>query len=97
MGLWDGIMKCMKRWTVVFKALANTNRLKIIRLLSDGRRVSVGEIARVLRISFNCVSNHLVLLEELEVLESEGTAGHVFYFLNPRMPSDFSNIISFLK
>jgi DNA-binding transcriptional ArsR family regulator len=83
----------MKRWTIVFKALANINRLKIVGLLADGRKMNVGDIAAALKISFTATSNHLIMLQKLEVLEAEGKSGHVFYFLNPRMPRDFSRSI----
>ena len=40
----------MKRWTIVFRALANVNRLKIIKMLSSGRKMNVGDIANTLEI-----------------------------------------------
>ena len=83
----------MKRWTVVFRALANINRLKIIDMLSSGRKINVGDISRILRISFKATSNHLAILKNLDVLDTEGTAGHVFYFINPKMPKDFRKAI----
>ena len=82
-----------KRWTVVFRALANINRLKIIEMLSDGRKMNVGEISEDLGISFKATSNHLALLKNLDVLEAQGTAGHVFYSANPQMPNDFQKIL----
>jgi len=84
----------MKRWTVVFRTLANINRLKIIGLLSDGRKMNVGDIAESLKISFKATSNHLAMLKNLDVLEAEGAAGHVFYSLNPQMPNDFRKILN---
>lgn len=81
--------KNLKRWTVVFRALANINRLKIIKMLFDGRRMNVTEIADELKISFKATSNHLALLRNLDVLEAQGTAGHVFYSLNADLPDDF--------
>lgn len=89
-------MKNIKRWTVVFRALSNINRLKIIEMLSGGKKMNVGEIARVLKISFTSTSNHLAVLKNLDVLESQGTAGHVFYFINSHMPKDFGTIIKSL-
>jgi len=79
----------MKRWVVIFRVLANINRLKIIEMLSDGRKMNVSEISQVLKISFKATSNHLAILKNLEVLESQGTAGHVFYSLNAQLPADF--------
>jgi len=79
----------MKRWTVVFRALANINRLKIIKMLADGRKMSVTDIAGDLKISLKATSNHLALLKNLDVLEAEGAAGHVFYSFNKNLPRDF--------
>lgn len=83
----------MKRWTIIFKALSNINRLKIIELLRGGRQVAVGDIAVALRISITATSNHLIMLQKLDVLEAVGRDGHVFYSLNPSMPRDFSRAI----
>ncbi|OGZ33333.1 MAG: hypothetical protein A2174_00620 [Candidatus Portnoybacteria bacterium RBG_13_41_18] len=79
----------MKRWTLIFRALANVNRLKIIEMLSNNRRMNVGEISQTLKISFKATSNHLAILKNLDVLESLGADGHVFYSLNPQLPLDF--------
>jgi len=83
----------MKRFTVVFRALANINRLKIIKMLAGGRKINVGDIAEELKISFKATSNHLAMLKNLDVLEAEGADGHVFYSVNPQMPKDFQKII----
>ncbi len=83
----------MKRWTVVFRALANINRLKIIKLLADGRKMNVTDIAGNLEISFKATSNHLALLKNLDVLEAQGTSGYVFYSFNQQLPKDFQKII----
>jgi len=78
----------MKRWTQIFKALANFNRLKIIKLLSDGRALNVSDIAGEIGISLNATSKHLIILSNFDVLDSNGREGHVFYNLNPKMPLD---------
>lgn len=83
----------MQRWTVVFKTVSNINRLKILSLLSKGRSMNVGDIARALKISFTATSNHLVLLQKLDVLIAEGKSGHVFYSLNRNLPKDFSRVL----
>lgn len=82
-----------KRWTIVFRALANPNRLKIIEMLSRGRKMNVSDIAEALEISFNATSNHLILLKNLDVLDAQGKDGHVFYSLHPQLPKDFQKII----
>ena len=89
-------MNDMKRWTVVFRILANINRLKIVEMLSDKGKMSVGAIAENLNISFKATSNHLVMLKNLDVLEAQGTAGHVFYSINPQMPQDFRKVLDLI-
>ena len=85
-----------KRWTVVFRALANINRLKIIKLLHDGRKMNVTDIAGDIGISFKATSNHLAMLKNLDVVEAHGTAGHVFYSLNKHLPEDFRKVTEFM-
>jgi DNA-binding transcriptional ArsR family regulator len=87
----------IKRWTVVFRTLSNINRLKIIKMLSGGRKMTVGQIAENLKISFKATSNHLAMLKNLDVLEAQGAVGHVFYSVNPRKPNDFSKILNHLS
>jgi DNA-binding transcriptional ArsR family regulator len=83
----------MKRWSIIFKALSNVNRLKIIKLLSKSSSLSVGEIAEQIDISPKATSKHLIILHSLDVLESKGKEGHVLYSLNLRMPRDFYRIL----
>lgn len=84
----------MKRWTIIFRVLSNINRLKIIDILSSGKKKSVTEISKILNISLKATSNHLAMLKNLNVLESEGSAGHVFYWINKKMPGDFRIILN---
>ena len=86
----------MKRWAIIFRALANINRLKIIEMLSAGQKINVTDISDKLNISFKATSNHLAILKNLDVLEAHGTAGHVFYYLNPKIPADFKKTINFI-
>ena len=73
----------IKRYTIIFRALANNNRLKIIEILSrQNSKMNVGEISAYLSISFTSTSNHLAILKNLDVLETQGMEGHVFYSLN---------------
>lgn len=87
----------MKRWTIIFRALANINRLKIISILSDGRKMNVSDISRSLHISFKATSNHIAMLKNLDVIEPEGASGHVFYTINKNMPVDFKKILSNIR
>ena len=84
----------MKRWTQIFKALANINRLKIIKILSDRRKRSVTDISEKLGISLKATSKHLILLDNLDILENKGKDGHVWYYLNPDIPDDIKKVIN---
>lgn len=85
--------KNKKRWTVIFRAMSNINRIKIVEMLWSGAKISVTDIADSLKISLKSTSNHLAILKNLDVLESHGAEAHVFYFINPNMPRDFRDVI----
>ncbi len=88
----------MKRWTQIFKALANINRLKIIRLLANARPMTVTDIAEEIEISLKGTSKHLILLHNLDVLTATGKEGHVYYGYNDQVPADIKKILDiFLK
>ena len=78
----------MKRWTKIYKALANESRLKIIKFLSDGSQRTVTDIAVHIRVMMPGTSRHLSVLENVEILQNIGKEAHVFYYLNPKMPTD---------
>lgn len=83
---------------MIFKVLGNINRLKIIRLLSPGgRALNVSYIARELDISLKSTSKHLILLNNLDILNYKGQAGHVSYSINSDMPPDLRKVIKLLS
>ena len=86
----------MKRWSIVFKALNNINRLKVIALLTKRGELHVSDIADELKIAQKSVSKHLIHLQRLDVLNSFGRNNHVYYSLNPDMPDDFKRVIRLL-
>ncbi len=86
----------MKRWTQIFKALANINRLRIIRLLADGDERTGASVAREIHVTFKGTSQHLILFHTLDVLRNVGKAGHVFYSLNREMPADVKRAVDLM-
>jgi DNA-binding transcriptional ArsR family regulator len=84
----------MKRWTQIFKALANINRVRIIKILSERERRSVSQIAEELDISHKATSKHLIILHNLDVLVNKGKDNRVEYWLNPDMPTDIKKAIN---
>lgn len=83
-----------KRWVQIFKAMGNINRIKIIQMLAKPRAfMSVSQIAAALGVSLKSTSKHLIILTNLDLLESNGKKGHVFYKLNPYPPRDLGRVI----
>ena len=58
----------MMRLLKFFRALNNSRRLKIIRLLLD-TTLSVSEISERINLSFKSTSKHLRLLENVDLIE----------------------------
>jgi len=85
-----------KRWVSIFKALSNINRLKIIEMLLGGANLTVTEISYKLGISLKATSKHLIILQNLDLLESEGKTGRVFYKFSKSTPTDFRQIIKLI-
>ncbi len=81
-----------KRWTIIFKALGNINRLRIIQLLAKGKTLTVSQIADELGISLKATSKHLIILQNLDVLDATGKLGHVFYSLSVQVPKDIKKV-----
>ncbi len=71
----------MKNLLKALKALADGNRLRILRLLRDRPRC-VCELQAVLGISQPSVSKHLRILEEAELLEKRRQGQFIEYQLN---------------
>ncbi len=83
----------MKRWVQIFKAFSNINRIGIVKFLSQRDKSSVSEIAHHLDISLKATSKHLIILHNLDVLDSKGKDNRVFYWLNAEMPKDIKQVI----
>jgi ArsR family transcriptional regulator len=64
-----------------YKALADTNRLRILVVLERGP-LNVSEISSVLRLEQSNVSHHLKVLLEAGLVRKEGRAGWVYYRLD---------------
>jgi len=65
----------------VLKALGNRRRLSIVHLLRKRGRVSVGDIAGHIVLSFPATSRHLRILANANVVGSEQVNTTVNYFL----------------
>ena len=83
----------MKRWTQIFRALANRNRLALIVLLADGRERYVTDLAAYIHVSMASTSRHLRILSDLNILNEIGKDGHVYYVFHPVVPKDINIVL----
>lgn len=65
----------------IYKALANRRRLAILKLLSDGGRLRVSDIAQGIKLSFKATSKHLQVLKAVGFVESEQVSLEQYYAL----------------
>jgi ArsR family transcriptional regulator, arsenate/arsenite/antimonite-responsive transcriptional repressor len=72
----------MKELDIILKALADTNRLRIIKLL-EKRRMCVCELAHVLGVSQPAVSKHMKKLLKAGFIGSEQDGFWTNYFISP--------------
>lgn len=71
----------LKKFTELFKALADEKRLKMLSRLCDCRRANVGELANCCDVDFSVVSRHLSKLKSAGVLRAHKEGKEVFYDL----------------
>ena len=72
----------LKDFEMLFKALSDKQRLRIISLLAKGPLV-VNDIKSVLHVSMSTVSQHLTILKYAEIVEDDKQGRWVFYSLVP--------------
>ncbi len=78
----------------ILKAAANRRRLKILRYLKDHKRVSVGELAGYIKLSFKSTSRHLAILRNTDLVETEQVSLAILYSFSPSAPKVVGQILS---
>lgn len=71
---------------VIFKILGDTNRYRIFEMLGKQPRISVSDMAKILKISIPLASQHLKILEQGNMLEKEKQGQKVYYKLKADNP-----------
>ena len=66
----------------IFKAMANSRRLQIIKLLKNKKKFTVGEIAGEIKLSFKSTSKHLIILSLAKIINKEQKGLEVRYFIS---------------
>lgn len=67
-----------KNNVIILKALANLNRLKILKLLSV-HELNVGQLENMLELSQSALSQHLAVLRKSKIVKTRRVAQTIFY------------------
>jgi DNA-binding transcriptional ArsR family regulator len=77
----------------VFKALADPNRRKILRLLSKHDSMAAGDISEQFTISKPAISDHLKILRNAGLIYAEKQGQYVMYQLNTTIMQELATMI----
>jgi ArsR family transcriptional regulator, arsenate/arsenite/antimonite-responsive transcriptional repressor len=72
---------------VVFKALADPTRRRILRMIAD-REVTAGEIAKQFDITAPSMSHHFNILKQADLVHARRKGQQIFYSLNTTVFQD---------
>lgn len=75
---------------VVFTALADRTRLKLLHALTGGEELCVCDVAHVLGISVSAASHHLRKLRDLKVLRYRNDGKMAYYSLRHRFAAELA-------
>ena len=75
---------CCRREAEIFKALGHPTRLWIVKQLADGQEHCVCEFVESVGVKFATISQHLTILKQAGVLESDKRGQSVYYRLSCR-------------
>lgn len=77
----------------VWKALADPTRRKILKLLKNDS-LNAGEIAAQFNMTKPSISNHLSILKQADLVDSEKIGQNVIYSLKTRVLEDMLKMLS---
>lgn len=83
----------LKQWAIVYRGLGNPNRLRILKILSKTKEMSVSELSEELGITLKNTSRNLNILSNLNLVEFQGRRDRVYYKLNFKMESEIRRIL----
>lgn len=86
----------MKHLEKLLRGLGNRRRLAILQLILKHKRLSVGDLAAGIKLSFRSTSRHLRLMRQLELLDHEQYGITVYYFLSPIIPKPARTFLKYL-
>jgi len=84
----------MKELEDIFKGMASSRRIDIIKLLFPDRKLSVGDIAGRIGLSLRSTSKHLIKLEKSGYLKSRQKGFYKIYRINPKPPRIVGKLVN---
>lgn len=75
---------------VLFAALADRTRLKVLHALSNGEELCVCDVAHVLQMSVSAASHHLRKLRDLKILKYRNDGKMAYYSLRDRFAAELA-------
>lgn len=91
-------MEKLNSLTRIFKAVANKNRLNILRVMLDARVYEIGEISELVNLPYKTTARNLKLLERHNFLKSQVQSGITYYQINDNKKLFYNqSLISLIK
>ena len=87
-------MESNKELVKIFKAIGNERRFLILRYLFSRKELTVGEISKLINLSFKSVSRHLAILYSAGLVDVRKVNLNHIYYINAKKAKEF---ILFLK
>lgn len=83
----------MKKYTPILKAIANSNRLKILSLLNK-EELNVGKLEKYLNLSQSALSQHLAVLRKANIVKTRRNAQTIYYRLENNIVRQILNLLA---
>lgn len=81
---------CLEEARVMFAALADRNRLKVLHALASGEELCVCDVAHVIGMSVSAASHHLRKLRDLKILKYRNDGKMAYYSLRDRFAAQIA-------
>ena len=83
----------MKNYVPILKAMANSNRLKILNLLKQ-EELNVGNLEKALDLSQSALSQHLAVLRKSGIVKTRRRAQSIYYRLENNIVRHILNLLA---
>jgi len=80
----------------ILKALANRRRLLMLKILKKRKRISMGNMAKEIKLSFRSTSKHFSIFYAIGLVEKEQDGLTVYYSLSPKLHKIVTCVLSII-